>query len=433
MSIAFPKSHRHIVIVGGGLAGLFCALKLAPAARHHHHGRAARRRRIERLGAGRHRGGGRRRRHAGSACARHDRGRRRPRRRGGRARDGARGAGAHPRSARATACRSTGTSKAASRSRREAAHSARRIVHVRGDQAGTRHHGGAGRGRAQDADHPRARRLCRRGPDRATAHASTGARGARSPMAGSIAMPARAVVLATGGIGHLYAVTTNPHEARGQGLAIAARAGAIIADPEFVQFHPTAIDIGRDPAPLATEALRGEGATLVNRAGERFMLRDPSATPSLRRATSWRAACSPRSRPDAARSSMRARRSARRSPSAFPTRLRKLPSRRHRSGARPDPGRAGRALPHGRRRDRRARPHLARRPVGRRRSRLRPARTAPIASPRTRCSKPWSMRRASPRTSRPAGAAARHVPHARPKHARTAPIDRRGANARCAS
>ena len=46
----------------------------------------------------------------------------------------------------------------------------------------------------------------------------------------------------------------------------------MIADAEFVQFHPTAIDIGRDPAPLATEALRGDGATLINRAGERFML-----------------------------------------------------------------------------------------------------------------------------------------------------------------
>ena len=59
--------------------------------------------------------------------------------------------------------------------------------------------------------------------------------------------------------------------AAGSGLAIAARAGAVIADPEFVQFHPTAIMAGRDPAPLATEALRGEGATLVNEAGERFM------------------------------------------------------------------------------------------------------------------------------------------------------------------
>ena len=81
----------------------------------------------------------------------------------------------------------------------------------------------------------------------------------------------RAIVLATGGLGALYAVTTNPPEARGEGLGMAARAGALIADPEFVQFHPTAIAVGRDPAPLATEALRGEGAVLVNTRGERFM------------------------------------------------------------------------------------------------------------------------------------------------------------------
>src|SRR5262249_36940615 len=54
-------------------------------------------------------------------------------------------------------------------------------------------------------------------------------------------------------------------------LAMAARAGALIADPEFVQFHPTAIDVGRDPAPLATEALRGEGAKLVNAKGDAFV------------------------------------------------------------------------------------------------------------------------------------------------------------------
>src|SRR6185436_15489480 len=89
----------------------------------------------------------------------------------------------------------------------------------------------------------------------------------------TFALPGSAVVLATGGIGALYAVTTNPPEARGTGLAIAARAGATVADTEFVQFHPTAIAIGRDPAPLATEALRGEGATLVNNRGERFMQR----------------------------------------------------------------------------------------------------------------------------------------------------------------
>ncbi len=86
-----------------------------------------------------------------------------------------------------------------------------------------------------------------------------------------VAFPARAVVLCSGGVGHLYQVTTNPTEARGTGVGMAAKAGAMIADPEFVQFHPTAIDIGQDPAPLATEALRGDGAVLVNRAGHRFM------------------------------------------------------------------------------------------------------------------------------------------------------------------
>ncbi|MGA0599748.1 L-aspartate oxidase [Caulobacter sp. KR2-114] len=80
-----------------------------------------------------------------------------------------------------------------------------------------------------------------------------------------------AVILATGGLGGLYAVTTNPTAVRGEGLALAALAGAEIVDPEFVQFHPTAIDVGADPAPLATEALRGEGAILVDREGRPFM------------------------------------------------------------------------------------------------------------------------------------------------------------------
>jgi L-aspartate oxidase len=86
-----------------------------------------------------------------------------------------------------------------------------------------------------------------------------------------VAFNARAVVIAAGGIGHLYAVTTNPPQAMGGGTGMAARAGAQMADCEFVQFHPTAINIGRDPAPLATEALRGEGSILVNKAGHRFM------------------------------------------------------------------------------------------------------------------------------------------------------------------
>ncbi len=86
-----------------------------------------------------------------------------------------------------------------------------------------------------------------------------------------ILVRARATVLAAGGFGGLYAVTTNPPGVRGHAMGMAARAGAMIADAEFVQFHPTAIATGADPAPLATEALRGEGAILVNDLGERFM------------------------------------------------------------------------------------------------------------------------------------------------------------------
>lgn len=78
---------------------------------------------------------------------------------------------------------------------------------------------------------------------------------------------APSVILATGGVGGLYAVTTNPAQLRGEGLGLAALAGAEILDPEFVQFHPTALDVGGDPAPLATEALRGEGARLIDRDG----------------------------------------------------------------------------------------------------------------------------------------------------------------------
>lgn len=80
-----------------------------------------------------------------------------------------------------------------------------------------------------------------------------------------------AVVLATGGIGGLFAETTNPLGAVGRGVAMATHIGAQLADLEFVQFHPTALDIGEDPAPLATEALRGEGAVLLNDKGLPFM------------------------------------------------------------------------------------------------------------------------------------------------------------------
>lgn len=86
-----------------------------------------------------------------------------------------------------------------------------------------------------------------------------------------IAYLSDAVILATGGIGRVYRYTTNPVEATGDGIAMAARAGAMLADLEFVQFHPTALDIGKDPMPLVTEAVRGEGATLINDLGDRFM------------------------------------------------------------------------------------------------------------------------------------------------------------------
>ncbi len=82
---------------------------------------------------------------------------------------------------------------------------------------------------------------------------------------------APAVVMATGGAGRMYARTTNPPGVTGDGIVIAARAGARLADLEFVQFHPTALNAGKDPMPLLTEALRGEGATLVDASGRRFM------------------------------------------------------------------------------------------------------------------------------------------------------------------
>ncbi|MCK1742146.1 L-aspartate oxidase [Bradyrhizobium sp. 139] len=156
---------------------------------------------------------------------------------------------------------------------REAAHSARRIVHVRGDGAGAAIIAAL----SEAVRRTRSIRLVEGLVAEALLTKDGAVAGLQLREAGEAAAPplrlaTRAVVLATGGIGHLYAVTTNPTEASGSGLAIAARAGAVIADPEFVQFHPTAIMVGRDPAPLATEALRGEGATLINGDGERFML-----------------------------------------------------------------------------------------------------------------------------------------------------------------
>ena len=82
------------------------------------------------------------------------------------------------------------------------------------------------------------------------------------------------VILATGGLGSIYAHTTNPRDVYGEAIAMAAQANAQLVDLEFVQFHPTALDVGLDPAPLLTEAIRGEGAFIIDENNERFLFKD---------------------------------------------------------------------------------------------------------------------------------------------------------------
>lgn len=152
----------------------------------------------------------------------------------------------------------------------EAAHSIPRVARVKGDTAGreiikvmVQH--------ARAADHItpligwRAESLLSDG------HGGIAGALARKDDGSMLGVEADITILATGGVGGLFAVTTNPKTARGDSLGMAAVMGAVMRDMEFVQFHPTAIDIGRDPAPLATEALRGDGATLIGKNGRRFM------------------------------------------------------------------------------------------------------------------------------------------------------------------
>jgi len=151
---------------------------------------------------------------------------------------------------------------------REAAHSRKRIVHAHGDQTGAEV----------------ARTLVERVRESGNVHVLEKARvldllcdagrccGVRASVAGQpVEIVADAVVLATGGCGQVYRYTTNPRVATGDGFAIAHRAGVKLADMEFVQFHPTALDTPENPLALVSEAVRGEGAVLRNDRGERFM------------------------------------------------------------------------------------------------------------------------------------------------------------------
>ncbi len=154
---------------------------------------------------------------------------------------------------------------------REAGHHRDRIVHADGDATGAEVMRALSSAVAVHPDvevleHTRAVDLVH-ADDRVVGALVVGPEGAR-------VLLADAVVLATGGIGQVYARTTNPPSATGDGLAMAARAGARLRDLEFVQFHPTALAQHRDPLPLVTEALRGAGATLVDTDGRRHLVEE---------------------------------------------------------------------------------------------------------------------------------------------------------------
>ncbi|MEQ8559091.1 MAG: L-aspartate oxidase [Henriciella sp.] len=152
----------------------------------------------------------------------------------------------------------------------EAAHSHPRVARVAGDLAGKAIMG-ALTAAVKDAEHItlkwpyRAVSLLQDDDGRISGIVTEDKDGHLAPLT------ARHTVLCTGGSGGLFRVTTNPPQSRGDSIAMAWKAGALISDPEFVQFHPTAMDVGLDPAPLATEALRGEGAILRNHKGVPFM------------------------------------------------------------------------------------------------------------------------------------------------------------------
>jgi L-aspartate oxidase len=152
---------------------------------------------------------------------------------------------------------------------REGAHSAARVVHAGGDATGA--HIVAALSVALRADP----RIELAEGERATEILVRDGRAAGLSTAGADGTPrerpARAVALASGGMGWLYPRTTNPPGATADGPALAARAGAALADLELVQFHPTALALGDGPLALVSEAVRGEGAVLRDARGRRFM------------------------------------------------------------------------------------------------------------------------------------------------------------------
>jgi len=157
----------------------------------------------------------------------------------------------------------------------EGAHSARRVLHAR-DATG-REIGRVLWLRASSlpgvniSDHARAVELVSSGAEAAGRPGRcTGARVLHEDGTTSI-VEANVVLLATGGAGHVFSDTTNPPVATGDGIAMAYRAGAVVSDLEFVQFHPTALRIPGHPRFLLSEALRGEGARLINAEGTAFM------------------------------------------------------------------------------------------------------------------------------------------------------------------
>lgn len=147
----------------------------------------------------------------------------------------------------------------------EAAHSRHRIAHVDGDATG------AGIMRVLAAKVRATPSITIKENTRALRLIKQDGRVAGVELEGIGPIAGRAVVLATGGAGGLYEATTTPLGNLGQGAALAGRAGAVLADMEFVQFHPTALAVSAPRLPLISEAVRGEGAILVNDRDERFM------------------------------------------------------------------------------------------------------------------------------------------------------------------